>query len=112
MAKYEIEPFDWQYKLKKLSIELENKMTHVEVTGVNFGDLLENREMQLIKLAYDNHNDIVVIIFDQLNHLIESPLMICFQQHQNILESIEIFDEYDNKNIIIFTDPFLVTNHE
>lgn len=112
MIIYEIKPFDWQYKLEQLSIGLENTMINVEVTGVNFGEQLENREMQLIKLSYDNDKDIIEIIFDQLNHVIESPLSICFQQHQNILETIDIFDDNDNKNIIEFIDPFLVSNYE
>ena len=112
MAKHEIEPFDWQYKLNQLSIELEKKVANVEVTGANFEDGLENCELQLIKLSYDNHNDILEIMFDQFNHLIESPLSICFQQHQDILESIEIFDDDDNKNVIVFIDPFLVTYYE
>lgn len=112
MTTYEIQPFDWQYKLEQLSIALENTMINVEVTGVSFGVQLENREMQLIKLSYDNNKDIIEIIFDQLNHVIESPLSICFQQHQNILETIEIFDDNNNKNIIVFIDPFLVSNYE
>ena len=110
MAKYEIEPFDWQYKLDQLSIELENKVANVEVTGVNFGDELENCEMQLMKVSYDNYNDIIEVIFDQVNHLIEAPLMICFQQHQDTLVAIEIFDDDDNKNIIIFNDRYSLTN--
>jgi hypothetical protein len=112
MAKYEIEPFDWQYKFNQLSIELEKKVANVEVTGANFEDGLENCEMQLIKLSYDNHYDIIEVKFDQANHLIESPLSICFHQHQDILESIEIFDDDDNKNIILFIDPFLVSYYE
>lgn len=112
MAKYEIEPFDWEYKLNQLSIELKNKVANVEVTGENFGDELENCEMQLIKVSYDNQNDIIEIMFDQLNHLMESPLMICFQQHQDILESIAIYDNNDNKNVILFNDPFSLVNHE
>ena len=112
MAKYEIEPFDWQYKLNQLSTDLERKVANVEVTGVNFECELENCEMQLTKLFYDNQNDIVEITFDQLKHLIESPLSICFHQHQDILESIEIFDDDDNKNIIFFIDPFLVSDYE
>ena len=112
MAKYEIEPFDWQYKLNQLSTDLEKKVANVEVTGANFDGELENCEMQLIKLFYDNHNDIVEITFDQLRHLIASPLSICFHQHQNILESIEIFDDDDNKNIILFIDPLLVSYYE
>jgi hypothetical protein len=108
MAKYEIEPFDWQYKLNQLSANLEKKVANVEVTGANFEGELENYEMQLIKLSYDNHYDIIEVMFDQANHLIESPLSICFHQHQDILESIDIFDDNDNKNIIVFIDPFLV----
>jgi hypothetical protein len=112
MAKYEIEPFDWQYKLNQLSTDLGKKVANVEVTGANFEGELENYEMQLTKLFYDTHNDIVEITFDQIKHLVESPLSICFHQHQNILESIEIFDDDDNKNIILFIDPFLVSNYE
>lgn len=110
MTKYEIEPFDWQYKLNKLSLELKNKVANVEITGVNFGNEYEGCEMQLLKLSYDKHNDTIEIIFDQFNHLIASPLSICFQQQQDILEAIEIFDDNDNKNIIAFIEPFLVIN--
>jgi hypothetical protein len=112
MAKYEIEPFDWQYKLNKLSTELEKELISVEVTGNNFGNELENCEMQLMKVSYDNDNDIIEIIFDQLNHIIKSPLSICFHQHQDILESIEIFDDNDNKNTLVFINPLLMTNNE
>ena len=112
MAIYEIVPFDWQYKLDQLSMDLEKKEVNVEVSGANFNNRLENCEMQLVKLSYDNHNDIVEIVFDQSNHLIVSPLTICFHQHQDILESIEIFDDNDNKNTIVFIEPFLVTNYE
>ena len=112
MAKYEIEPFDWQYKLNQLSIDLEKKVATVEVTGAKFDRELDNCEMQLTKLLYDNHSDIVEITLDQLKHLIESPLSICFHQHQDILESIEIFDDDDNKNTILFIDPFLMSYYE
>jgi hypothetical protein len=112
MAKYEIEPFDWQYKLNQLSTDLEKKVANVKVTGAKFDGELESCEMQLTKLFYDNHNDNVEITFDQLKHLIEAPLSICFHQHQDILESIEIFDDDDNKNIILFIDPFLVSYYE
>jgi c-di-AMP phosphodiesterase-like protein len=112
MAKYEIEPFDWQYKLNQLSIELKKKVAYVEVTGENFDDELENCEMLLMKISYDNYSDIMENMFDQLNHLIASPLSICFHQYQDTLESIEIFDNNDNKNTIVFIEPFLVTNYE
>ncbi len=108
MKIYEVEPFDWQYKLEQLSIVLENTMINVEVTGGNFAGTLEKREMQLIKLSYDSNKDIIELTFDQLNHSIESPLSICFYQHRNILETIEIFDDNNNKNLIFFTDPFLI----
>jgi len=112
MSKLEIEPFDWQYKLNQLSTALAKKVTNVEVTGLSFGDELENREMQLMTLAYDNDNDILEILFDRSNNLIESPLMICFQQHQSKIESIEIYDDNDNKNVILFNDPFLLDDHK
>jgi hypothetical protein len=112
MIKYEIEPFDWQYKLDQLSIALENKVAHVKVTGLNLENQIGKSEMKLTKLSYDNHNDILELMFEQLNHLIEAPLTICFQQQQNILEAIEIFDDNANKTIIVFSDPFLVTHHQ
>jgi hypothetical protein len=97
MSKIAIEPFDWQYKLNQLSTALEKKVTNVEVTGLSFGDELANREMRLMTLAYDNDNDILEILFDRSNHLIES---------------IEIYDDNDNKNIILFNDPFSLYNHD
>jgi hypothetical protein len=112
MAKHEIEPFVWQHNLNQLSVELEEKIAYVEVNGAHFGDELENFEMQLMKISYDDNNDILEIMFDQLNHLIESPLMICFELHQNILEKVEILDDNDNKNTIIFSDTFSLTNRE
>jgi hypothetical protein len=112
MEKYEIEPFDWHYKLNQLSIELKNKVANVEVTGENFGDELENCEMHLMKVSYDNQNDILEVMFDELNHLIESPLMICFQQHQDIIEAIVIYDNNDNKNVIFFNGPSPLMNYE
>ncbi len=113
MAKYEIEPFDWQYKLNQISLGLKRKeVVNVEVTGVSFGNENESSEMQLFKLSYDKSKDTIEIIFDQFNHLIESPLSVCFQHHQDILEAIEIVDDDNNNNIIAFTEPFLVINVE
>jgi hypothetical protein len=110
MAKYEIEPFDWQYKLNQLSLELKSKKANVEVIGETFGNEYEGREMQLLKLYYDKQNDTIEIKFDQCNHLIESPLSVSFQQHQDILEEIEIVDDNNENNIIEFIEPFLVIN--
>jgi hypothetical protein len=107
MTKYEIEPFNWQYSLNQLSIELENKTIHVEVIGDSIGDLIKDRDMTLIQLTYDNHKDTVKIVCDQLVHLIKSPLTISFQQHQGIINAIEILDDNVKKNIVKFKDPFL-----
>ena len=108
MTKYEIEPFNWQYRLSQLSIELENKTIHVEVTGESIGDLFKARDMILIELTYDNRKDTVKIVCNQLVHLIKSPLTISFQQHQGIINAIEILDSNVKKHIVKFSDPFLV----
>lgn len=109
MTIYEIEPFNWQYRLSQLSKELENGTTHVEVTGESIGDQFKARDVTLIEMTYDNQKDTVKIVCDQLVHLIKSPLTITFHQHQGALKAIEILDENIKKHIVKFTDPFLVT---
>jgi hypothetical protein len=108
MTNYEIEPFNWQYFLNRLSIDLENKTIHVEITGESIGNLFKSRDMTLIELIYDNQKDTVKIVCDQLVHLIKSPLTISFQHHQGIINAIEILDDNVKKNVVKFKEPCLV----
>lgn len=112
MTSYELEPFDWQYRLGQLSVVLRENRTYVEIAGESFADHLENSAIVLKKLSYDYDSDCVEIMLGQSNHMIESPLTISFQQHNDILEAIEILDDNVKKHIIVFIEPLLIAEHQ
>ncbi|MEW6981220.1 DUF5335 family protein [Colwelliaceae bacterium 6471] len=109
MAIHKIEPDNWQQKLNQMSAVLENKITNIEVAGLDIGDQTEAESITLRGFAYDPKSDIVEIIFDELDHNISSPTAIYYSEERGLIDAIEIVDVDKKVQIISFVEPLLLS---
>jgi len=113
MRTAQIDSKDWQEKFNQISKKLDNRNINIEVNGLDIGHQVEATSVHLKGLTYDPRDNIIGIASDNFEHAISSPKKIFFTSadgNVESIESIEITDSKDRKQIITFEAALLLSH--
>jgi hypothetical protein len=108
MATRKLDKKQWRTFFDTVSQLLEAKEAEIEVASLRLGDQMQAEWLPLHGITYDPNDDVVEVALDGLDHLIPSPREIYVQDGTAGLESLEIVDGEDNKQIVKFKDELLL----
>ncbi len=95
----------WQAYFDHLSRALGEQRVTVEVTGLGLGDQIAAKQVQLLGLSYEPHDDILTVFMEGLEHRIRQPRRIHVDDDLKVLRSVEAVDAEGNHHIVQLSDP-------
>lgn len=108
MATVKLDKGVWQSYFDRMSKLVEGKQTEIEVASLEIGVQIEAKWVPLLGIAYDPKNDLLEILLEGLDHLIRHPRDIYVDQEAAGLNSIEVIDTDDVRQIIRLRDPIML----
>jgi hypothetical protein len=97
---------EWQSYCDRVSKSLEGMQAQVEIVGLAVGNQkLTAKWVPLLGIVYDPKGDLVEIALEGLDHLISGPLEISVNEGPRGLESMEIIDADQVRQIVKLTQP-------
>ncbi|MGV6818452.1 MAG: DUF5335 domain-containing protein [Thiotrichales bacterium] len=101
----ELNKTEWQSFFDRISKKIEGRPVRIEVAGLSLGDQIEAEFVSMIGITYDPKDDIVEVATEEVDHLIRSPRQIFFDAGVDGLQSVEVIDTDDNRQIIVLQTP-------
>lgn len=109
MATVKVDKAAWQKTFDQMSkSELVGKQVEIEVTGLDIGDQIEQKWIQLLGITYDPKSDLVEILVEGLDHLIPKPREVWVDRGPVGLVSMEVIDADDVRQIIRLREPLML----
>ena len=97
---------EWQSYCDRVSKSLEGMQAQVEVVGLAFGNQkLAALWVPLWVIVYDPKSDLVEIALEGVDHMISRPLEISVNEGPRGLESMEVVDSQQVRQIVRLTQP-------
>lgn len=97
---------EWQSYCNRISRSLEGRQVQIEIVGLALGDQkLAAKWLPLLGITYDPKGDLVEIALEGLDHLIAKPREISVREGAEGLESMEIVDADQARQIVRLTQP-------
>jgi len=114
MQTMEIKKSDWSGYFKRLSKELSNKTTtvNIEQVGMDIGDQVIAEEIPLNNLAYDAKKDLLEISSAEADHRVNSPVGVYVCLSGGDVDSMEVIDASDHRQIIKFIHPLALSQQK
>ena len=104
MAWRELKKAEWQHFFDQFSKKHKSSLINLEVIGKDIGDQTEIRWQPLRGMSHDPHKDIFFILTDSLEHSITHPKSLELNEMDGVLNSIQIVDPDNNRQIIRLKD--------
>ena len=99
----------WEDYLNRLSKVLKDSPVEVEVAATGIFDKPEVEWLPVLGISYDPKDNIVSILFENLDHIIEKPYEIKVEKDGSGIKEIVIVSEEDaSKTILRFKTPVTV----
>jgi hypothetical protein len=108
MATIKLDKAIWHPYFDKVSKTLVGKQTEIEVDGLNIGAQLEAEWVPLQGVTYDEKNNLVEVLMEDLDHLIRDPAEIWVEHGPAGLASMEVVGTDGVREIIRFRDPLML----
>lgn len=109
MATVKLDKAAWQKAFDQMSkSELVGKQVEIEVTGLDIGDQIEQKWIQLLGITYDPKSDLIEILVEGLDHLIPKPREIWVEHGAAGLASMEVVGPDDVRQIIRLREPLML----
>lgn len=105
MSTTTIEPSRWQSYFDDLSRRLPARKIEVDVLGEDIGDRRLFEGAMLTGLSYDPTDDLIEVSVEGDAHQIGHPKSVQAREERGELDSLEIVDEDDHRQIITFRAP-------
>lgn len=100
-----IDPNQWESFFDDLSRRLPTQTLEIDVLGEDVGDRLLMDGAVLTGLSYDPKDDLIEVSVEGDAHHIGHPKAVQAREENGGLDSLEIVDEDDHKQIIRFRTP-------
>ena len=100
MATRKLDKNEWKTFFDRISKMLEGKQAEIEVASLGLGAQVQAEWLPLHGIAYDPKDDLMEVILEGLDHIIRTPREIYVEDGTAGLESVEIIDVDDVKQIV------------
>lgn len=108
MVTSKLEKAQWQSFFDRVSKALTGKQAEIEVNSLSIGSQVEAEWLPFHGITYDPRNDIVEVVVEGLDHLIHNPTEI-FVRHDTVdLDSVEVIDRDDVRQIVKLRNPLML----
>lgn len=108
MAIAKLEKNAWHPYFDHVSKVLDGKRVEVEVASLKLGDQIEAEWLPLIGIVYDPKDDLIEVALEGLDHMIYHPREVFVDQEAVLLQSMEVVDSDDVRQIIKLRDPVML----
>jgi hypothetical protein len=105
MTTRQLDKSEWQAYFDRMAKTLNGKQAEIEVDSLELGQQIEAKWVPLLGIAYDPKSDHVEIIVEGLDHRISRPQSIFVEQDGMQLQSMEVIDSEDTRQIIKLREP-------
>src|ERR1700740_3410180 len=85
-----LEKAEWHPLFGGLSKTLQTEVAEIEVAGLDIGDEVETDWLQLIGITYDQHDNIMDVALDGVDHIINKPREVYVETGSGGLIGLEI----------------------
>jgi hypothetical protein len=104
-----IKKLQWRPFLDRLSQFLGTKQAEIEVAALNVGDQIEAEWVPFLGITYDPNDDIVEVALEGLDHLINKPREIYFDEDVGGgIAGLEIVTADGEREIVKLRDPLML----
>ncbi|TWA95863.1 DUF5335 domain-containing protein [Bradyrhizobium stylosanthis] len=107
MAK-KLEKSQWSGYFDLISKALTGKRAEIEVASLNHGDQIEAEWLPFHGISHDPRNDVVALALEGHDHLIHKPKEIYIEGEGVHLNSLEVIDADDVRQIVLLRDPLML----
>ena len=111
MQTRKLETNEWGSYFDRASKELTTRTVSIEVASLAIGDQIEVETVQLRGLTYDHKDDIFEVSTSAVDHMIDHPAEIYVQDSAAGLESVEVVQTNDTRQIIKLSEPLRLPSH-
>jgi uncharacterized protein DUF5335 len=108
MALEQLDKAKWQPFFDGVSRTAASKRVDVEIASLKLGDQVQAKSLPLLGMVYDPKDDIVEIALEGLDHIIHAPRAIYIDRAAASVNSIEIVDADDERQIVQLRDPVML----
>jgi hypothetical protein len=98
----------WHPYFDAVSKVLVGKRAEIEVDSLQLGSQIEAEWLPLLGIVYDPKSDIVEVVLEGLDHMIHHPREVYVDIDATGLNSVEVIDEDDERQIITLRDPLML----
>ncbi|MBI1891227.1 MAG: DUF5335 domain-containing protein [Burkholderiales bacterium] len=95
----------WHPYFDAMSKTLAGKRAEIAVESLQLGSQIEAEWVPLYGITYDPKNDLVEVVMEGLDHMIRHPREVYVDIEAGGLNSVEVIDDDDVKQIINLRDP-------
>jgi hypothetical protein len=87
---------------------LEGRRADIDITALNIGDQIAAKQLPLLGVSYDPHDDSIAIMVEGLNHMVRHPREVFVQTEGSVLSSMEVIDADGVSHIVRFSEPLML----
>ena len=99
---------DWQVYFDRLSRVMDGKQAELEAASLGLGDQVAVEWVALGGITYDPKDDLIEMIFEDLDHMIRHPQEIWVDEEGLALASLEVVDGEGVRHILRLREPLLL----
>lgn len=108
MSIAKLEKETWHPYFDALSKALAGKRAEVAVDSLQLGHQVAADWLPMYGIVYDPKNDLVEVVLEGLDHMIRHPQEVYIDIDAAGLNSVEVIDEDDVRQIISLRDPLML----
>lgn len=104
MAISKIEKPAWRDYFNQMSKALVGKDAEIEVDSTSGGQQMEAKWAPFLGIVYEPKSDMIEVVLEGLDHMIHNPREVYADSDADTLNSLEVIDEDDVRQIIKLRD--------
>lgn len=104
MASRPLKKDEWQTYFDTFSKKHPSSLVNLEIIGTDVGDQTEIKWQPLKGISHDPHTDSVYILTDSIEHSILHPKSVELNEMNGSVNSIQVVDQDNNRQIIQLRD--------
>ena len=99
---------EWRIYCDRISKGLVGKPAQIEVAALALGDQTAVKSLPLLGITYDLKDDLTEIALEGFDHLIRNPLDVFIDEGPEGLNSMEVVDSDQRRQIIKLLQPLML----
>ncbi len=108
MSISKLEKETWRPYFDAMSKVLSGKRAEIAVDSLKIGHQIEAEWLPLFGMVYDPKSDVFEVVLEGLDHMIAHPQEVYVDVDAAGLNSVEVIDEDDVRQVISLRDPLML----